>query len=244
MREARFRSGPDADYGLPAHRPVDDLGEAFELLRAGALERLRWERVRRALRGRTGLRVSIGSGRDVPPGWVGLDLRANPPKVLHCDLRRPLPLADDAVDAVLAEHVLEHLDLDDVVRLLAECRRVLRPRAPLRVVSPDVVFLTRLVNESFAREVVEHTRYDAEIHGWPDEPLRRWRAVNRMTHQWGAHRSILGEELMRLLLERLGFDAIVRCGPRDSTYFADPPGTHGDRFTGPDHEAFAIEALA
>lgn len=244
MREARFRSGEDADYGLPAHRPVDDLLEACDLLRAALLEPLRRARVRRVLRARAGLRLSLGSGRDVPPGWTGLDIRPNPPEVLQCDLRSPLPVAADAVEAVLAEHVLEHLDLDDVVRLLGECRRVLRPGAPLRVVSPDVVFLTRLVRDPAAADVVEHTRYDAEIHGWPDEPLRRWRAVNRLTHQWGAHRSILGDELVRLLLQRLGFDAIVSCGPRESVHFADPPGTHRDRFTGPDHEAFAIEALA
>jgi SAM-dependent methyltransferase len=48
----------------------------------------------------------------------------------------PIPEATGCVDAIFAFHFLEHLRGDDVVRILRECERVLRPGGVLTVVVP------------------------------------------------------------------------------------------------------------
>ncbi len=56
----------------------------------------------------------------------------------YLDLTRPLPFADDSVEAVFSSHVLEHLFADEVERLIRELHRVLKPGGICRVVVPDL----------------------------------------------------------------------------------------------------------
>lgn len=75
--------------------------------------------------------------------------------VVH-DLRRPLPIDDESVDAVYHSHVLEHLDRDRVGPFLAEVRRVLRVGGLHRVVVPDLELRCR--------------RYVAHLDACADDP--------------------------------------------------------------------------
>ena len=54
------------------------------------------------------------------------------------DLTKPLPFAADSFSAIYASHVVEHLYLKDAQKLLAECRRVLKPGGVVRIVVPDL----------------------------------------------------------------------------------------------------------
>ena len=62
------------------------------------------------------------------------------------DVRDPLPFAAASYEAVYASHLLEHLYLDDALRLLRECFRVLRPGGVLRLVVPDLRAIVREYN--------------------------------------------------------------------------------------------------
>lgn len=57
--------------------------------------------------------------------------------VERVDLLESLPLEDHSVSWICAFHVLEHLDLHEGRRFLAECRRVLAPGGRLRISTPD-----------------------------------------------------------------------------------------------------------
>ncbi len=75
-----------------------------------------------------GLRLNIGCGHDIRPGWVNIDLsKENEPRVdvvVKLGQER-LPYADGTVDEVLASHILEHIpNWEDVVLDVA---RVLKP---------------------------------------------------------------------------------------------------------------------
>ena len=69
-----------------------------------------------------------------------------PENVVRRDLSEPLPLEDGTVDAVYSSHMLEHLFLDGARRFLAECARVAKPGAILRLALPDA--------EQFARDLI------------------------------------------------------------------------------------------
>jgi SAM-dependent methyltransferase len=61
-----------------------------------------------------------------------------PAHVQWMDITRRLPFNDESVDAIYASHVLEHLYRDDALRLLNECKRVLKPEGVIRLVLPDL----------------------------------------------------------------------------------------------------------
>jgi predicted SAM-dependent methyltransferase len=196
----------------------------------------------RARRVRGPVRLSIGSGSKVPDGWLGLDFRERGPAVYSADLRRPLPLPDACVDAILAEHILEHMFLDDGIRLLDECHRVLRPGGVIRVVSPDAELIGRMLLEPDHPDVQEEIAFDCELHRRAARPDLHWIVANRLSHQWGSHQALLTAGLVQVLLGRAGFVDVCRCRPAQSVAFAEAPDTHLACFGAPIQEAFAIEA--
>ncbi|WP_370249986.1 methyltransferase domain-containing protein [Nocardioides sp.] len=114
-----------------------------------------------------GLLIDLGCGRaplrlryaSLVERAVGLDwpasLHESAGVDVHCDLRRPLPLATGVADVVLSSDVLEHLPDPDLA--IAEIARVLRPGGHLLLNTP---FLYR-VHEA-PHDYLRHTRYSLE----------------------------------------------------------------------------------
>jgi len=79
-------------------------------------------------------RIVIGSSGTAPEGWVSTDREV-------LDLVREDSwlryFGFDSLDAILAEHVWEHLSADDAVRSARTCYRFLKPGGYLRAAVPD-----------------------------------------------------------------------------------------------------------
>jgi SAM-dependent methyltransferase len=89
----------------------------------------------RALQAGQPLRLNLGSGGTVRPGYWGVDLLALPGVDVQADLNRPLDwLPDASVDAVYSRHALEHVE--QILPLMRELHRVLRPGGRLHLVVP------------------------------------------------------------------------------------------------------------
>lgn len=92
-------------------------------------------------------RLNIGCGGQIEPGWVNIDRSFSEEQVelagkrlaryLVCDLAEPLPLQDETATAIVAHHVLDLLEGDDLRALLLEVERILTPAGVLRVSSVD-----------------------------------------------------------------------------------------------------------
>lgn len=78
------------------------------------------------------VRLNVGAGDKHIDGYISLDIKDG------VDARK-LPYADGSVDVLYASHVLEHFDYnDEVLAVLDEWVRVLRPGGLLRIAVPDV----------------------------------------------------------------------------------------------------------
>lgn len=248
MRQAMFRQPHQRDWGLPPFTSADiwtDLRDSASQLAHHLF--VHWRearRLRRHLADQPGpVLLSIGSGRTVAPGWVGIDLKKGT-RVFRCDLRKRLPLADASVDGILAEHVLEHFCPDDLPAMLAEMRRVLRPGAPVRIVSPDAGIVAELLTGRRSPRVRDQVAFDTRVHGWDsDEPLLQWRITNRLTYQFGQHQVLLTAAITTALLEAAGFTGAHSMAMTQTTYFGHVPGTHLAWFPDSAHEAFTVEAI-
>ncbi len=57
-----------------------------------------------------GIRLDIGCGRNLQPGFVGMDIRPLPGvEIVHDWLQFPWPLPDESVIQAIAVHVIEHV---------------------------------------------------------------------------------------------------------------------------------------
>jgi predicted SAM-dependent methyltransferase len=147
-------------------------------------------------------KVHIGSGQNHFPGWVNIDLdRETDPDVV-LDLRWGIPIPAGRVAFAYTEHVLEHLDLEDGLRMLADCRSMLEPDGVLRIAMPDM------------RSVIDHYLGDWRDQSWLHWPGHEYidtpvRMVNVAFREWG-HRYLYDHDELVLRLGEVGFGRINR----------------------------------
>lgn len=153
-------------------------------------------------------RLHLGCGPRVLSGWGNLDLDGGPGSIRY-DLTEPLPKADRSVRFIYTEHFIEHLPRDLGLKLLRECRRVMREDGVLRVSTPDLGFL---VDEYRSGRVTEWTDM-----GWvPDSPCR---LLNESMRLWG-HLFLYDEPELLAALREAGFTRLQRMDYRRSDHSA------------------------
>lgn len=114
------------------------------------------------------LRLHIGAGSVRLPGWLNVDLQALPGVDIVADVTQGLLFRD--VEAIYAEHFLEHLRLDHAVNFLADSWRALGPAGVLRLSTPnlDWVLSTHHLPLEAPREQRLATALSVNLgfHGW------------------------------------------------------------------------------
>ncbi len=157
------------------------------------------------------IRLNLGSGPRRVAGWVNLDILGMDPD-LHWDLQRGIPFPDASVQATFLEHVLEHFAMEDALRVLRECRRVLVPGGVVRAGVPDFGLYMRSYAED--GDVIERLR--------PGRPTPLL-AVAEVALQHG-HRSVWDAMTLERALKEAGF-ADVRARPFGDSSLEPVPDT-------------------
>lgn len=82
------------------------------------------------------LKLNLGCGSDYKKGWTNVDNYAEykTDKQLDLDVL-PYPWKTNTVDYIYMDNVLEHLE--EPVKVLRECARILKPGGTLEVIVPD-----------------------------------------------------------------------------------------------------------
>ncbi|MVN86718.1 methyltransferase domain-containing protein [Deinococcus sp. HMF7620] len=84
------------------------------------------------------VRLNVGCGRTILPGWLNLDIQHLPGVDVVADLEAcrttPLPLEDESVDEFLLSHVIEHIR--DSLAMMQELYRVATPEARMVIRVP------------------------------------------------------------------------------------------------------------
>lgn len=132
-----------------------------------------------------GLRLNLGCGDKILPGYVNVDVavsRAGERPDVICDLRRLEPFATACCDEVIAIHVVEHFWRWEIVDVLREWVRVLRPGGLMVLECPNLISACEAVlaePETAARADQQGQRSMWALYGDPGwrDPL--------MCHRWG-----------------------------------------------------------
>lgn len=107
-----------------------------------------WDRLGVAGAAPAVLDIGCGDTKQVP-GSVGLDSEPGPQVDCVADLEGRLPFADDSFDNIFAVHVLEHIR--DLLGLMRELHRILRPGGVLHVLSPHWRFVNAVADPTHVR---------------------------------------------------------------------------------------------
>lgn len=160
-------------------------------------------------------RLNIGCGTNTKPGWINIDRVARSPGVVTDFDITDLPYPDGGVDAVLAEHVLEHFSFAEEALVWRELARVLRPGGTLTLEVPDFewVCATFLAANDDWREFYVVGAVD-HYAGCGRALDQRWGILQTMFfgNQNGAgqfHRSAYTEGKLRAIAAALEFQSIA-----------------------------------
>jgi len=138
-------------------------------------------------------RLHVGCGQEAIAGWINIDNRALPGVDRVLDVRQGLPFEN--IEAIYAEHFLEHLSLEEGLDFLRGCRKALSPVGILRLSTPnlDWVYAT-------------HYRLDQKQ---PDqEGFIDCLRMNRAFHGWG-HQFLYNRAMLKAVLRAAGFDEVT-----------------------------------
>jgi predicted SAM-dependent methyltransferase len=180
-------------------RAARDLKREFRIQR---LHRASLKRVRRY--SGNNLRLNVGCGKNLKPGWINIDLSKEAD--LQLDVREPLPFANESVSKVYSEHFFEHLEYpDEALHFLKESLRVLQPGGRFSVGVPD----TEWPVTAYAGEDKEYFRIARERWhpAWCDTRMHN---LNYHFRQGKKHKYAYDFETLAQILSRTGFVSVMR----------------------------------
>lgn len=188
-------------------------------------------------------RLNLGCGHNTLPGWLNVDLEGGRHGTTYMDALRPYPLPDNSLDAILCEHLIEHLPSEGGRFLLSEAYRVLKPGGAIRIVTPDLQSLARMcVNEPNEGER-RYLDFVAKLHG--QDAIEPSDALNYIFYDYG-HRHIYTARRLSEAMAASGFVGITesRAAHPQREIFFGAEGHPG--FMGAENdatEAFALEGV-
>lgn len=165
------------------------------------------------------LRIGCGSYTDL--GWLATDLLPVRRNVVYMDATKRFPLPDASFDAVQCEHVIEHVTFEAGLVMLRECHRVLRKGGILRIATPNIDLVRRLLDsDDEDPALVRYVEWSNRTYGTRsagDELANPVLTANRLVRSWG-HTFIYDEPTLRRALSRAGFSEIVTVSPGESSH--------------------------
>lgn len=160
------------------------------------------------------LNLGCGYPRIQGPEWVNIDnlksqLTPGTPEYVDLCAERnyvehnileALPFPDNDFDGILASHVFEHFDCQEALRILLECRRVLRPGASLVISVPDASYFLRVYPED-------------RVSNWPrlfgvTDPGNTIPTFFEAALWFDQHKAILTRDALLCYILRAGFQTV------------------------------------
>lgn len=151
-------------------------------------------------------RLNWGCGNDTPAGWINSDVKDQPGIDVVADIVEGLPLDDESMDCIVSIHALPMISYPDLVPVLRELRRILKPAGILRLALPDV-----------HKGIEALQRGDRSYFLIPDEDVQSVGGKFVVHMLWyGYSVTLFTADFIEELLYKAGFSDVAHCGYRDS----------------------------
>lgn len=152
-------------------------------------------------------KLHLGCGDHELPEWLNTDLNPKGGDTAYLNVLLPFPFPGDAFDFVFSEHMIEHLSYEQGQMMLRECHRVMKPGGRIRIVTPDLKFLTGMHGRP--KNEVQRRYVEWASRKWLSEDVRDLEAftINHFVRAWG-HQFIYDEASLSHALRQVGFHDI------------------------------------
>jgi predicted SAM-dependent methyltransferase len=151
-------------------------------------------------------KLHVGCGPHQMPGWLNADLCPSGEQI-RLDATRRFPFEDGVFDFIYSEHMIEHVPWSGGMKMLRECFRVLKPGGIIRIATPDLKFLLRLLQPEQSPVESDYLRYNHERWTpWAPDQSGVY-AVNHFMRAWG-HQFIFDKASLGKALMLAGFEAV------------------------------------
>lgn len=153
------------------------------------------------------VRLHLGCGDRHLSEWLNVDLWNSD---LNLDIADgKLPFLDAQFEVIVSQHVIEHLTIqDELIPLLEECYRVLKPGGRIWLSTPDMEKVAKSYLEHGCSDMVADRR--ERLPHWNLEGMPDRQFMNDMFHQQLEHRNLFDEALLSWTLNQAGFTEMQR----------------------------------
>src|SRR5687767_6635560 len=146
-------------------------------------------------------RLNWGCGSWRPQGWINSDIKAGPGIDISCDILKGLPLESDTFDYAVSIHALPEMTYPNLVPVLQELRRVLKPGGVLRLALPDI-----------NKGIAAYQHGDSSYFLIPDEDVKSIGAKFITQMLWyGYSKLLFTHDFIEEMLIKAGFSRVDRC---------------------------------
>jgi predicted SAM-dependent methyltransferase len=150
-------------------------------------------------------KLHVGCGDNELPGWLNTELCPRGSQIF-LDATRRFPLPDGCIEIVYSEHMIEHVPWGGGQAMLRECYRVMKPGGLIRLVTPNLEFLMRILQDPSTPMHQAYIKYSVETYRL-DAQGGATHVFNNFVRAWG-HQFIYDAETLRRLMEEAGFTEI------------------------------------
>ena len=145
--------------------------------------------------------IQLGCGENLPKNFDNIDFF--PTKIRDIksikhichDLRYTLPYEDNTFDGGFSEHTIEHFYYNEVINLLKETKRILKPNSIFRITVPDLGKYIDFYSGNISNSFFDKFDYKAQAF---------WNLTQNYTHK-----SIWNYELLSDKMKEIGFKEVV-----------------------------------
>lgn len=174
-------------------------------------------------------RLNWGCGQSGEPGWINSDLKEGPGIDISCDILEGLPLESDSIDYIVSIHALPMIPYTEVVSVLKELKRVLKPGGVLRMGLPDL-----------DKGIGAYHRNEKDYFFIPDDETKSISGKLIVQLIWyGYSRTMFTYEFAEELIQKASFREVRHCNYQE-TYSAFDEITSLDNR---ERESFFVEAV-
>lgn len=152
-------------------------------------------------------RLNWGCGHRGEPGWINSDQKDGPNIDISCDIRNGLPLEEGSIDYIASIHALPEVPYTELIPVLQELRRVLKPGGFLRLALPDLL-----------KGIDAYYRNDLDYFLVPDEDAKSIGAKLVTQLNWyGYSRTLFTRDFIEEQLYKAGFSEVHHCNYQETT---------------------------